>query len=70
MTNLKQRKDRLEKKMGKAPFQRMLDKCLYVFGVNFFILFAYFIAKFPHDYVYTYTVVMMLGLMIHRYITF
>ena len=48
----------------------MLDKGMYVFGVNFFILLAYFIAKFPHDYVYTYTVVTMLGLMIHRYITF
>lgn len=48
----------------------MLDKYMYVFGVNFFILFAYFIAKYPHDFIYTYTAFMMLSLMIHRYITF
>ena len=55
--------------MQTAPFQRRMDKVTYVFGTNSILLFAYFIAKFPDTHIYTYTTVLMMLLLIHRYVT-
>jgi len=40
--------------MATAPFVRNIDKLAYVIGTNYAIIFAYFIAKWPHDHIYTY----------------
>ena len=49
---------------------RKIDKLTYVIGTNYVVLFAYMIAKWPDDYIYTYAAVCQFLLMLHRYITF
>lgn len=53
-----------------APFQRSWDKISYIFGANFAILFAYFIGKTPHTFVYIFATFVMLLLLSHRYYTY
>ena len=69
--------DRLEKKRLRllkytktAPFQRKWDKAAYIFGANFAVLFAYFLGRWPHDYVYVFATGIMFLLLCHRYYTY
>ena len=56
----------INKKLNEAPFVRNMDKFSYILGSNLVITFAYMIAKYPHDLVYTFSTIVMLLLFLHR----
>ena len=56
----------INQKMNEAPFVRKMDKFSYILGSNLVIAFAYMIAKFPHDLVYTFSTIIMTFLFLHR----
>ena len=63
-------RNRIDKTMATAPFVRSMDKFTYVLGSNYAIMFAYSIAKYPHDHFYTFCTITHLLLMVHRIYTF
>lgn len=44
-----------------------MDKVAYVFGTSIIILYSYLIGKYPHTLIYDYVLLLLSGLLIHRY---
>jgi hypothetical protein len=70
LERLDRRKQKIEKMMTTAPFQRRMDKLAYVYGTNIVVLFTYCLAKYPDDFFYTFATTVMLLMLVHRYYTF
>jgi hypothetical protein len=58
----------IEEKMQYAPFWRTADKFAYLFGSTIIIAFTYFLGAYPNDYLYSFTVPLLLGLIASRYV--
>lgn len=54
--------------MQYAPFWRTADKFAYLFGSTIIIAFTYFLGAYPNDYLYSFTVPLLLGLIASRYV--
>ena len=65
-----EKKQKIEKQMATAPFQRGWDKVGYLLGSNFAIFFAYALGKFPNTHVYPIATLGIFTFMAHRYYTF
>ena len=70
LDQLEKRRKRINKMMATAPFQRTMDKIAYVLGTTIIILYSYLIGKYPHSLIYTYTSLLMVCLLAHRYYTY
>lgn len=56
--------------MATSPFQRRMDKVAYVFGTTILVAYSYLIGKFPHTAIYTYSTMLMVFLLCHRYYSY
>ena len=56
--------------MATSPFQRRMDKIAYVFGTTILIAYSYLIGSCPHTAIYTYSTMLMVFLLCHRYYSY
>ena len=67
---MERRKLKLQRIMATSPFQRRMDKIAYVFGTTILVAYSYLIGKFPHTAIYTYSTMLMVLLLCHRYYSY
>jgi hypothetical protein len=54
--------------MQTAPFWRTADKFAFVIGTTMIIAFSFILGRWPHDYIYTFTLLLLPTLILSRYV--